>query len=169
MSFSVIFPSLDHPLLTRRGGFHLQWQKSHPRVPITTPLWQETAHWKALRSSGRKPGSAWWLPREPRLCGRTQPQRVLTASRSTFLRLRQGYEDTIRGKQGPVQIITNIKMYQEYSEAMSTLIRFLIEMISLHIALPKKRGSTCVVIFHTHWARASRQAGDGPEHKGSQR
>lgn len=82
---------------TRRGVFHLQCQKSHPRAPTTTRLWPEIVHWRAQRNSGRRPGSAWWLPKELRPYGKTQPRRALTALRSTYLRLRHGYEDITTG------------------------------------------------------------------------
>ena len=85
------------PSPTRRGVFHLQCQKSHPRAPTTTRLWPEIVHWRAQRNSGRRPGSAWWLPKELRPYGKTQPRRALTALRSTYLRLRHGYEDITRG------------------------------------------------------------------------
>lgn len=91
-----VFPSPPPSSPTRRDGPHLQCQKSHPRAPTTTPLWPETAHWRAQRNSGRRPGSAWWPPREPHLYGKTQLRRALTASRSTSQRLRQGYEDITR-------------------------------------------------------------------------
>lgn len=95
-----LFPEPPRPLPTRRDGSHLQCQKSHPRDPTTTLLWPETARWKAQRNSGRRPGSALWPLREPHLYGKTQLQRVLTALRSTYLRLRQGYEDTTRDAHG---------------------------------------------------------------------
>lgn len=89
------FSSNLHPS-TRRGVYHLQCQKSHPKAPITTPLWPETAHWRAQRNSGKKQGSAWWLPRELHQFGKTRLQRAQTALRSTYLKLRQGYENTGR-------------------------------------------------------------------------
>lgn len=94
LSFS---PNL-HPS-TRRGVYHLQCQKSHPKAPITTPPWPETARWRAPRSSGKRRGSAWWPPRELHQFGKTRRQRAPTALRSTFPKLRQGYENTGRNTQ----------------------------------------------------------------------
>lgn len=84
---------------TRRGGSHLRCQKSHPRAPTTTRPWPVIAHWRARRSSGRRPGSASWLPREPHLYGKTLPRRALTALRSTSLKLKQDYEFVTRETQ----------------------------------------------------------------------
>lgn len=92
--FSLPRPPPNRPLPTRRGGSHLQCQKSHPRPPTTTPLWPETARWRARRNSGRRPGGDSWPPRGQHPSGKTRPRRAPTASRFTSPRLRQGYEDT---------------------------------------------------------------------------
>lgn len=95
-NMSVFFLTPDPPTLTtRRGGCHPQCQKSPLKAPTSTLRWPGTARWRARRSSGRRPGSGWWRPREPRRFGRTRPQRAQTASRSTSLRLRPGYEHTL--------------------------------------------------------------------------
>lgn len=92
----VPMPSQPPLSLTRRGASHLQCQKSHTGPTPSTLPWPETAHWRARRSSGRMHANAWWLPRGQHLCARILLRRAPTASRSTFLRHRRGYEDTQR-------------------------------------------------------------------------
>lgn len=52
----------------------------------------ESALWTFRTASDRKPADASWLPNGQLLSDRTQPQRGQTASRSTSLKPRRGFE-----------------------------------------------------------------------------
>lgn len=75
-------------VLRSGSGHHLCW-KGHPRV---VAAWCGNALWTFRTASGRKPADASWLPNEQLLSDRTRPQRGQTASRSTSLKPRHGFE-----------------------------------------------------------------------------
>ncbi len=75
--------------ILRNGNGHHLCQSGRPR---DVPAWRESALWTFRTASGRKPVDASWLPNEQLLSDRTQPQRGRTASRSTSLKPRHGFE-----------------------------------------------------------------------------
>lgn len=79
MSFCVLRSGSGHPLC----------QKGQPRG---VAVWCGNALWTFRTASDRKPADASWLPKEQLLSDRTRPQRGQTASRSTSLKPRRGFE-----------------------------------------------------------------------------
>lgn len=75
--------------ILRSGSGHHLCQNGRPRgVAVSC----ESALWTFRTASDRKPADASWPPNEQLLSDRTQPQRGQTASRSTFLKPRHGFE-----------------------------------------------------------------------------
>lgn len=83
---TIIIMSFCFP---RRGNGHHLCQSGQPR---DVAVWRESALWTFRTASDRKPADASWLPNEQLLSDRTQPQRGRTASRSTSLKPRHGFE-----------------------------------------------------------------------------
>ncbi len=75
--------------ILRSGSGHHLCQSGRPRG---VAAWCESALWTFRTASDRKPADASWLPNEQLLSDRTQPQRGQTASRSTSLKPRRGFE-----------------------------------------------------------------------------
>lgn len=73
----------------RSGSGHHLCQSGRPRGVVVLC---ESALWTFRTASDRKPADASWLPNEQLLSDRTQPQRGQTASRSTSLKPRHGFE-----------------------------------------------------------------------------
>lgn len=71
-----------------RSGPHL-WLNGHPGHAAA---WRGSALWTCRTASDRKPADASWPPNEQLLSDRTQPQRGRTASKSTSLKPKHGFE-----------------------------------------------------------------------------
>lgn len=76
-------------ILRSGSGHHHICQSGWPRG---VALWRGSALWIFRTASVRKPADASWLPNEQLLSDRTQPQRGQTASRSTSLKPKHGFE-----------------------------------------------------------------------------
>lgn len=76
-------------ILRSGSGHHRIWQSGRPRG---VALWRGSAPWIYRIASVRKPADASWRPNEQLLSDRTQPQRGQTASRSTSLKPKHGFE-----------------------------------------------------------------------------
>lgn len=84
------FPCLIMSIcILRSGSGHHLCQSGRPRG---VAVWCASALWTFRTASDRKPADASWLPNEQLLSDRTQPQRGQTASRSTSLKPRRGFE-----------------------------------------------------------------------------